>query len=320
MAKRVSIINFKGGVGKTTLAFHLATGLVRYHQAKVLLIDVDHQSTLSILCLGGDKWDEKSSLHETINSVFTTFTDKTPMPNREIIVQNPLGTRTRNRSSKYQSLDMVPATLDLDDTEIELASASSGNPIRSEWDKRTLLCKWLDSVSVDDEYDYIIIDCPPATKLVTQNAIACSQGYVIPAIPEAVIIRGVPHLRNLLANRIEAKLRTLSQFVSNTGTTITPSYVPQIILVGIVITRIQTSGVAASGYVNDHTEHLHTMETQWSSDMVQPYIPQGVGIAESLRASLPVYSRAGRQNIDNRDFIRLFKDLIDNLKERIDRL
>jgi chromosome partitioning protein len=318
MAKRVSIINFKGGVGKTTLAFHLATGLVRYHQAKVLLIDVDHQSTLSILCLGGDKWDEKSSAHETINSVFTTFTEKTPMPSREIIVQNPLGTRSRNRSSNYQSLDMVPATLDLDDTEIELASASTGNPIRSEWDKRTLLCKWLDSVSVDDEYDYIIIDCPPATKLVTQNAFACCQGYIIPAIPEAVIIRGVPHLRNLLTNRIEAKLRTLAQFVSNSGTTITPSYIPQTSLVGIVVTRIQTHGPAASGYVNDHTQHLHTMETQWGSDIVRPYIPQGVGIAESLRASLPVYSRSGRQNI--RDFIGLFKDLTDNLKERIDRL
>jgi chromosome partitioning protein len=53
MAKRVSIINFKGGVGKTTLAFHLATGLARYYDGtRVLLIDVDHQSSLSILCLG----------------------------------------------------------------------------------------------------------------------------------------------------------------------------------------------------------------------------------------------------------------------------
>lgn len=316
MARRVSIINFKGGVGKTTLAFHLATGLVRYHQAKVLLIDVDHQSTLSILCLGGDKWREKSSARETINSIFTTFTEKTTVPGREIIVPNPL----ERRSNNYQLLDIVPAALDLDDTEIELASASTGNPIRSEWDKRTLLCKWLDDTSVDSEYDYIIIDCPPATKLVTQNAIACSHGFIIPAIPEAVIIRGVPHLRNLLANRIETKLRTLSQFVSNSGTTIIPPYVPQAQLVGIVITRIQTSGVAVSGYVNDHTEHLHTMETQWGSDMVQPYIPQGVGIAESLRAGLPVYSMAGRQNINNRDFIGLFKDLTDNLKERIDQL
>ena len=47
MAKRISIINFKGGVGKTTVAFHLATGLSRYYDARVLLVDVDHQSSLS---------------------------------------------------------------------------------------------------------------------------------------------------------------------------------------------------------------------------------------------------------------------------------
>jgi len=316
MAKRISIINFKGGVGKTMLAFHLATGLVRYHEARVLLIDVDHQSTLSILCLGGDRWREKSTANETVNSVFTTFTEKTSMPGNEIIVENPL----ERRSSNYESLDIVPATLDLDDTEIELASASSGNPIRSEWDKRTLLCKWLDDTSIDELYNYIIIDCPPATKLATQNAIACSHGYIIPAIPEAVIIRGVPHLRNLLTNRIETKLQTLALFVATGGTTITPSYVTDTKLAGIVITRIQTSGVALSGYVNDHTEHLHTMESQWGADMVRPYITQGVGISESLRAGLPVYSRGHHYNINNRNYIDVFRELTDNLKEKIDQL
>jgi chromosome partitioning protein len=320
MAKRISIINFKGGVGKTTLAFHLATGLVRFHHARVLLIDVDHQSTLSILCLGADGWRDRDNSHQTINSIFTLFTEQTPMPGREVIVQNPLENRSHNKSTYYKTLDIVPATLDLDDTEIELASASTGNPIRSEWDKRTLLCKWLDDTGVDREYEYIIIDCPPATKLVTQNAIACSHGYIIPAIPEAVIIRGIPHLRHLLTDRIGAKLNVLSQFVASSGTPISPSYVPNIRLVGIVITRIQTSGIAASGFVNDHTQDLHTMETQWAADMVRPYIVQGVGIAESLRVGFPVYSRAGRQNIDGRNFIGLFTELTNNLKDRIDRL
>ena len=316
MAKRISVINFKGGVGKTMLAFHLATGLVRYHEASVLLVDVDHQSTLSILCLGGERWRQKCSAHETINSVFTTFTEKTSMPGREIIVENPL----EKRSDYYQALDIVPATLDLDDTEIELASASSGNAIRSEWDKRTLLCEWVDHTSIDEEYDYIIIDCPPATKLVTQNAIACSHGYIIPAIPEAVIIRGVPHLRNLLTNRIEARLEMLARFVSNTGTNISPSYVPHTQLVGIVITRIQKHGAAVSGYVNDHTEHLHTMESGWGTDMVTPYIEQGVGISESLRAGLPVYSRGDHYNVHNRNYVNVFHELTDNLKEKIDNL
>jgi chromosome partitioning protein len=60
MAKRVSVINFKGGVGKTTLALQLAAGLTRFHGSRVLLVDVDHQSSLSIVCLSGANWASKS--------------------------------------------------------------------------------------------------------------------------------------------------------------------------------------------------------------------------------------------------------------------
>ena len=71
MAKRISVINFKGGVGKTTLAFHLATGLARYHDGrKVLLIDMDHQSSLSIICLGANQWGKAVQDKQTIDEVF----------------------------------------------------------------------------------------------------------------------------------------------------------------------------------------------------------------------------------------------------------
>jgi len=315
MAKRISIINFKGGVGKTMLAFHLATGIVRYHQKRVLLMDIDHQSTLSVLSLTGQTWDERYRANLTVNSIFRHFTEQQPMPGNEIIFNNPL----RNRSDYYELLDIVPAELALDDTEIQLASASTGDPIRSEWEKRTLLCKWVDSTSVDEDYDYIIIDCPPATKLVTQNAIAVSHGYIIPVIPEAVIIRGVPHLRQLLSNRIDARLRMLADFARNNDYGDRLSYVAPTKLIGIVVTRIQTSG-GYSGYTNDHTEHLRTMESQWGSDMVNPYIVQGVGVSESLRAGLPVYSRGYHHNVSNRDYINVFQQLTNNLKGLIDQL
>ena len=70
MAKRISIINFKGGVGKTTLAFHLGTGLAWLNKSRVLLIDMDHQSSLSILCLGADGWQRAVNQRHTIDEVF----------------------------------------------------------------------------------------------------------------------------------------------------------------------------------------------------------------------------------------------------------
>jgi chromosome partitioning protein len=118
MAKLISIINFKGGVGKTTLAFNLAVGLVRYHQpCRVLLVDVDHQSSLSIVCLGGAEWQKAAQDGRTINGIFETFVgQRRDMPGSKIICENPLALqhnswRYMNPESPYRHLDLVPASL-----------------------------------------------------------------------------------------------------------------------------------------------------------------------------------------------------------------
>jgi chromosome partitioning protein len=146
MTKRISIINFKGGVGKTTIALHLATGLARYHNNKVLLLDVDHQSSLSITCLRRE-WEEVDTAGKTINSIFLHFTDplrETPMPGDEIIYRKPFRTRPFRKSWDYDNLDLVPSTLKLDETELDLTSTSIGPTDESEWGKRSQICRWLE--------------------------------------------------------------------------------------------------------------------------------------------------------------------------------
>ncbi len=74
MAKRISVINFKGGVGKTTFAFQFAAGLARYHEGtRVLLVDMDHQSSLSIICLTAAQWVKIVKAERTVNAVFKPF-------------------------------------------------------------------------------------------------------------------------------------------------------------------------------------------------------------------------------------------------------
>jgi len=85
MAKRISIINFKGGVGKTTFAFQLGAGLARYHSARVLLIDMDHQSSLSIVCLTAPVWQQMVAQNRTVNEIFKPFIGQSPFPNKSII-------------------------------------------------------------------------------------------------------------------------------------------------------------------------------------------------------------------------------------------
>lgn len=306
MSKRISIINFKGGVGKTTLTFNVACGLVRYHQAKVLLVDTDHQSSLSILCLGARHWEQAVQNKYTIDRVFQNFLGNEQMPGKEIIIKSPLPQRM------YANLDIVVASLQLDDTEIELTASHQGNAIQSEWNKRTMLCKWLEQTQVDNDYDYIIFDCPPATKIVSQNAIAASHGYIIPVVPEAVMERGAPHLYEMVKNGIDERLKALSAMNKNE-----PIFVPNTKLVGLVVSRIQTSG-GYSGYTNDHTQHLNSLKRKWENKLVEPYILQGTGVSQALADGVPVYDRDTTQNIGNRGIDKSYKELTEELKKRID--
>lgn len=310
MAKRISIINFKGGVGKTTLAFHLGTGLSRYYTGKrILLVDMDHQSSLSILCLGAKEWERAVKEERTIDEVFRPFVGQaTNFPGAEIIVKNAM------RKRKYANLDLVPASLHLDDTEIELTASHQGNAIHSEWNKRTLICKWLENTDLDDDYDYIIFDCPPATKIVSQNAIAASHGYIIPVVPEAVMERGAPHLHEMVKTGIDARLKALAAMGEARQ-----MYMPETKLVALAITRIQTSG-GFSGYTDDHTQHLRSLERYWGDALAKPYIVQGTGLSQALADGVPVYDRHYTQNVGGRGLHQQFQNLTDVLKQRIDQI
>ena len=318
MAKRISIINFKGGVGKTTLAFHLGTGLAYFGKeeegegSRVLLIDMDHQSSLSVLCLGLDAWHESVEREHTVDTLFRPFVgDEREVPGDAIIIQSPM----HRLDSGYDRLDIVPASLRLDNVEIELTASRMGNANQTEWNKRTQLCRWIEESGVDDEYDYIIFDCPPATKIVSQNAIAASHGYIIPVVPEAVMERGAPHLRDMMQSGIDALLKELALTGAKRA-----MYVPDTQLVGLAITRIQVSGRSSSGYTNDHTQHLRSLQTRWGTNLLYPYIVQGTGVSAALSDGLPVFSRWKDPNISKREIHVKFAELMFNIKSRIDAL
>lgn len=311
MGKRISIINFKGGVGKTTLAFNVAAGLARFHNARVLLIDMDHQSSLSVVCLGTDAWEHAAHCGKTVNEIFRHFPGS-GLPGRDIIHQSKFGSH-----DSYKNVQVVPANLDLDDTEIELTASHQGNAIASEWNKRTLMCYWIEQTGIDDEYDYILFDCAPATKIITQNALAASHGYIVPVVPEAVMERGAPHLCNMIRSGIDKQLKALAAAAMDQPRS---KYVPETHLLGLIVTRIQTSGNALSGYTNDHTSHLRSLKTQWGSQLLAPYIAQGTGVSEALTASVPVFDRADTRNIGDRHIDKQYEDLTNKLRRRIEEL
>ena len=295
MATKVSVINFKGGVGKTTLAFHLAAHLAFTN--RVLLIDVDHQSSLSIVLMGGKNWEMAAKKGNSCNKIFQSFCNrKVAMPGKEIIHHNPLHSRDPQHDD-YPSLDLVPAQLQLDDTEIEMASTTIGSPTLSEWDKRTLMAEWLDAVDAEEFYDYVIFDCPPATKLVSQNAIAASDYFVIPVIPDAMSTRGVTHFRTLVRERIDKKLESLCANSGDYTRDIPDSYVPTTEMAAIVPCMAKSAGRAKSGLTNIHTEQLASLRRQWGDSVLDTVIRHMTGVAEAMDAGWPVWTAYKTQSI-----------------------
>lgn len=295
MAKKISVINFKGGVGKTTLSFHLAAHLAQKNT--VLVIDVDHQSSLSIVMLGGKLWEAAAKKRRTSNTIFESFCNrKVAMPGDEIIIKNPLHARNE-RYNFYPNLDLVSGQFELDDTEIELASTTVGSATVSEWQKRTLLAEWLDKIEATKAYDYVIFDCPPATKLVSQNALAASDYFIIPVIPDVMSSRGVTHFRNLVKEKIDKKLAFLKLGAGISVTDTPKSYVPDTKMAAIVPFLAKHAGNAVSGLTNIHTEQLASLRTLWGNDMIKTVVKNFTGVAEAMDAGWPVWTAYETQNI-----------------------
>lgn len=159
-AKIVSIVNQKGGVGKTTTAGNLATALAAIKH-RVLLIDNDPQGNTSS-GFGVNKATARTYYDVLAGeSRFTEVILKTSIPN----------------------LDIVPADIDM--TTIEMTGTTRKN-------FKTMLKEHLKDV--ESHYDYIIIDCPPALGVLTINALVASSSLVIPLQCEFFALEGLKHL------------------------------------------------------------------------------------------------------------------------------
>lgn len=166
--KVISIVNQKGGVGKTTTALNLGVALV-HENKKVLLIDADPQGNLTT-CLG---YYNEDKVYNSLATLMACSICNSDLGIDETILHHDEG------------VDFIPSHLDLSAIEFTLV------------DTKDREYKMSDSISsFKDNYDYIIIDCSPSLGMLTINALACSDKVIVPVQGEFLAARGVGQLLN----------------------------------------------------------------------------------------------------------------------------
>jgi chromosome partitioning protein len=124
--------------------------------------------------------------------------------------------------------------------------------------------------------------------------------------------RGAPHLASMIHSGIDARLNALAPFGDSR-----PAFVPHTALAGVAITRIKSAS-GWSGYTDDHTQHLQSLIRRWGANLIEPYIPDGTGVSQTLSAGVPVFDWPAAQNVGGRDIDTKYRELVDAIKIRID--
>lgn len=161
MAKIISVVNQKGGVGKTTSAVNLVAALGALGK-RVLLIDIDPQGNTT-----SGYGISRKGLTATSYEILTGS-----VPASAAIIK-----------TKFQGVDIIPSNINLAGAEIELAAM----------DKREAMLKNA-LAPIGDNYDFIFFDCPPSLGLITLNALTASDSFIVPIQCEYYALEGLSQL------------------------------------------------------------------------------------------------------------------------------
>lgn len=210
-----SLINLKGGVGKTTLTLSLAHFLALEHHKRVLVIDLDPQTNATVCLIPENDWKERDESGRTLYQLFLDQIKGVKRFNAdEAIVRN-----VSNISGGVAGLDLLPSSLQLIKIQDRLTQVTDFDSYQRGpiFALRDALADYL------PYYDHVLIDCPPSLGVVTLNGLAISDSYLIPVVPDILSVLGIPpildrvaHFAQCVRRNVRALGIVISKMRSNT--------------------------------------------------------------------------------------------------------
>jgi len=249
MGKVISLLNHKGGVGKTTSCINIGAGLVELGK-KVLLIDLDPQANLT-LSLGIPR--QQFTIYESLRgeSELVPFTVK-------------------------EGMDVIISTLDLSGAEMELINEAG----------REFILRELFSAVIDD-YDYIIIDCPPSLGLLTLNALTSSHYVYIPLQTEFLAMQGLTKIKQVI-DKVRFRLNK------------------QLEIGGVIATMYDKRKVL-------NRDVVETIKKYFGEKVFNTYIRDNVALAEAPAQRQDIFSY-NRSSPGAKDYLSLCKEIIERVE------
>jgi len=269
MSRIIAIANQKGGVGKTTTAINLSACLAEENK-RVLTVDIDPQGNTSS-GLGIDKNKLKSTVYQ--------------------MIIGDCSLEECRIHTKIKNLDILPSNVNLAGAEIELIGVE---------DREFVLKRHLDKVRND--YDFIIIDCPPSLNILTVNAMTTADSVLVPIQCEFYALEGLSQLMHTI-NLVKQRLN------------------PSLEMEGVVFTMYDARTNLSLQVVENVKSHL-------KENIYKTIIPRNVRLAEAPSHGLPIniydpksagaegYRQLAKEVIDNYEREKVLEEEITEKKQR----
>ncbi len=266
----VSVINFKGGVGKTTLTANLGAELARRGR-RVLLVDLDPQSSLTFSFYSPDIAAGRLPLDRSVKGWYDSFDRGVPHRRLADCVVVPDAVN-RAVEGEHGHIGLIPSTLHLIDHELSMLANVGLSGVRADLELyrlRRALSDALRGPQFAASYDIALIDCAPNFNIVTQSAIVACDGILVPSRPD--------YLSTLGIEALFANVRKLTETYNNQAGEYAPDHSGALIsprTLGVVFTMVQ--------YRSVHPINAH----QYYMDITRRRSPD-----------LPIFAASIRENV-----------------------